>query len=105
MVRNSNPRRRKPEGISAYRLNSPVLIISSQNRQQQGSPSLTSFKESGDIEYSADTAIFLINNKEKCVDGRKVKLQILKNRFGDIGEVEMIFKPAKSIFREKKVNG
>jgi len=89
----------------ANRLNSPVLIISSQNRQQQGSPSLTSFKESGDIEYSADTAIFLINNKEKCVDGRKVKLQILKNRFGDIGEVEMIFKPAKSIFREKKVNG
>jgi len=85
----------------ANRLNSPVLIISSQNRQQQGEARLSSFKESGDIEYSADTAIFLIREKQKdSGEGRAVKLDILKNRFGDIGKVEMLFKPAKSIFRE-----
>ncbi|OQA61579.1 MAG: Replicative DNA helicase [Candidatus Atribacteria bacterium ADurb.Bin276] len=86
----------------ANRLSSPVLIISSQNRLKQGEASLISFKESGDIEYSADTAIFLIHeDKKDGVESRAVLLDIKKNRFGDIGKVEMIFKPAKSIFKEK----
>ncbi len=86
----------------ANRLNSPTLIISSQNRPKQGEASLTSFKESGDIEYSADTAIFLIHEEQKDdTDARAVKLDIKKNRFGDTGKVEMTFKPAKSIFKEK----
>ena len=47
----------------ANRLHSPILVISSQNRGGQGSGDLTSFKESGDLEYSADSALLLVKGK------------------------------------------
>jgi len=84
------------------RLESPVLIISSQNRPGQGEASLTSLKESGDLEYSADSAIFLVKSKKREAEepARAIDLVIRKNRYGDIGKVELIFKPEIGTFRE-----
>lgn len=84
------------------RLESPVLIISSQNRGGQGEARLTSLKESGDLEYSADTAIFLVKSGKREAEepARAIDLVIRKNRYGDIGKVELIFRPDFGTFRE-----
>ncbi|WP_143116583.1 DnaB-like helicase C-terminal domain-containing protein [Neomoorella thermoacetica] len=86
----------------ALRLNSPVLVISSQNRPGQGSASLVSLKESGDLEYSADTASFLVASQKRPAvpPARAVDLVIEKNRYGDKGRVELIFRPDIGSFRE-----
>lgn len=87
----------------ALRLNSPVLVISSQNRPGQGSASLVSLKESGDLEYSADTALFLVEAQKRAATppARAVDLVLEKNRYGDKGRVELIFKPDVGVFREE----
>jgi len=79
----------------ATRLDSPVLAISSQNRGGQGTANLTSLKESGDLEYSADTALFLeANEKRPAVPpNRAIDLKIKKNRYGDLGAVALLFQP------------
>jgi replicative DNA helicase len=84
------------------RLESPVLVISSQNRQGQGEANLTSLKESGDLEYSADSIMFLTKSSKRKVEEplRAVNLVVRKNRYGDIGKVELIFKPNVGVFRE-----
>ena len=91
----------------ALRIDSPVLVISSQNRPGQGSASLVSLKESGDLEYSADTALFLVEAQKRAATppARAVDLVIPKTRFGDRGKVELIFKPDIGVFREEARNG
>jgi replicative DNA helicase len=90
----------------ANRLHSPVLVISSQNRGGQGSGNLTSFKESGDLEYSADSALLLIKGEgNPTPPARPVSLKIAKNRFGDIGEIKLIFRPEIGKFGEVEHNG
>lgn len=86
----------------ALRLKNPVLAISSQNRPGQGGASLTSLKESGDLEYSADTAMFLIqaDDREVTPPLRAVDLVVAKNRFGDVGKVPLIFRPEVGSMRE-----
>ncbi|MDE5583625.1 MAG: toprim domain-containing protein [Ruminococcus sp.] len=75
----------------------PVIAISSFNRENYNSPvNLTSFKESGAIEYSSDVLIGLqlqgIGNsnfdvtKEKAKVPREIELVILKNRNGQTGK-------------------
>lgn len=86
----------------ALRLDSPILVISSQNRSGQGSASLVSLKESGDLEYSADSAIFLTTPTQRTAfpPNRPVDIKIEKNRYGDKGVIEMIFKPHMGSFKE-----
>lgn len=86
----------------AFRLDSPLLVISSQNRSGQGDASLTSLKESGDLEYSADSAWFLVASKDRPATppARAVDLALEKNRYGDKGRVELIFKPDVGTFAE-----
>lgn len=75
----------------------PVIAISSFNRENYSSPvNLSSFKESGAIEYSSDVLIGLqlkgTGNssfdvtKAKAKDPREVELVILKNRNGQTGK-------------------
>jgi replicative DNA helicase len=87
----------------------PVLAISSQNRaggdygRNAGSvPNLDSLKESGDLEYAADTAMFLCPEPDVKVTApaRAMKLVVLKNRFGGIGSVPLIFRPDTGVYRE-----
>jgi replicative DNA helicase len=88
----------------SLRLNSPVLAISSQNRPGQGKANLSSLKESGDLEYSADSAMFLVEAEERHVGPgcRPVDLVLAKNRFGDRGQVSLVFKPAVGVLHEEE---
>jgi replicative DNA helicase len=87
----------------SLRLKSPVLVISSQNRMGQGTSRLSSLKESGDLEYDADSALFLTKSEERMGTGsvRMVDLHIEKNRYGDKGRVDLVFRPEFGLFREE----
>jgi replicative DNA helicase len=92
----------------ANRTGGAVLAISSQNRsggdygKGVGAANLDSLKESGDLEYSADTAMFLTSDGEgkATAPARAMKLVVLKNRFGATGAVSLIFRPDLGIYRE-----
>jgi replicative DNA helicase len=93
----------------ALRLRSPVLALASQNRSAgnygngKGTAALDSLKESGDLEYAADVVLFLTEAQERLASppARAVDLTIAKNRHGDIGKVELIFRPDLSTMREE----
>jgi replicative DNA helicase len=79
------------------------VLISSQNRQREGSAKLVSLKESGDLEYAADTVVFLVENNERRAmpPTRAVDLMIEKNRFGDKRRVPLVYRPDLGTFREE----
>jgi replicative DNA helicase len=93
----------------ALQLHSPVLALASQNRAQghygngKGVAALDSLKESGDLEYAADVVLFLTEAQERLASppARAVDLTVAKNRHGDIGKVELIFRPDLSTMREE----
>jgi replicative DNA helicase len=92
----------------AMRLNSPVLVLASQNRAQGdygaggGAAALDSLKESGDLEYQADAVLFLTEAKKRVAmpPARAVDLTLAKHRQGDTGKVELIFRPDVGTLRE-----
>jgi replicative DNA helicase len=92
----------------AMQLDSPILAIAAQNRQQgdygdgTGTASLDSLKESGDIEYICDVAMFLLGSKPQisAPNTRCLQLIVKKNRDGEIGKVPLIFRPNWSQFSE-----
>jgi replicative DNA helicase len=94
-------------------LRSPVLAIASQSRKagnyggddaqenETGSARMDSLKESGDLEYSADAVAFLtppISNPDRASrtvePNRAVELTVAKNRHGETGRVELVFRQA-----------
>jgi replicative DNA helicase len=86
-----------------------VLALASQNRAAGqygnggGSAALDSLKESGDAEYSCDTALFLTPaEKRQAASGCKaLDLVISKNRHGPSGQaIPLVFRPDHGIFRE-----
>lgn len=93
----------------ATRLDCPVLAISSQNRAEgnygtgRGSASLTSLKESGDLEYAADSVSFLHKSEQRMTTppAIAVDLTVSKNRFGPEGSVHLIFRGNVGAFREE----
>ena len=76
-----------------------MIVISSENRAGYGKKNLDVFKESGDIEYSADIAGILASSRE---EGRKreVTLHIVKQRNGERASIKYTFIPALSVFIE-----
>jgi replicative DNA helicase len=90
------------------RLNSPVLALASQNRaggkyaEGGGASGLDSLKESGGLEYGADAVMFLVPSerpvKPPC---RSVDLVIRKNRFGELGDIPLVFRPEIGLLREE----
>jgi len=98
-------------------LKSPVLVISSMNRgaYKKGKdgisrPSMTSLKESGGIEYSADVVICLWKDKKESetltrdlsMTTDRIEALILKNRNGEQNKrVKMNFTKAWSMFDEE----
>ena len=98
----------------------PLFVISSLSRASYDSPiSMSSFKESGNIEFGTDVALALdfeamYNNIDKKTgkstidlnyerrrDPRKVVLTVLKNRMGEAGtQISYDFYPDKNIFKE-----
>jgi len=97
-------------------LKSPVLVISSENREaykeSKTRPSLVALKESGGIEYSADAVLCLwrdpdeSDNMERTREaGRRsgpqtirVEARVLKNRNGELASIKLDFVPAWSFF-------
>jgi replicative DNA helicase len=93
----------------AKQLDSPVLALSSQSRaggsygRGGGEAALDSFKESGDLEYSADVALFLTEAKQRTAapPAVAVDLTIRKHRNGPTGTVELVFLPDRGLLREE----
>jgi replicative DNA helicase len=93
----------------AKQLDSPVLALSSQSRagggygRGGGETALDSFKESGDLEYSADVALFLTEPKERTAEPPAVALDLTvrKHRNGPTGMVALVFLPEKGLLREE----
>lgn len=91
----------------------PVIAISSFNRENYKSAvTMEAFKESGAVEYSADTLIGLQlagagekdfdANEAKRKDPRQVELVILKNRNGKTGDkLEYSYYPMFNLFAEQ----
>lgn len=69
----------------------PIILVSAISRQRYAEANMSSFKESGGIEYGADVAAVLSTEAErsKSHDERDVKLVVLKNRNGRRGTVSM----------------
>jgi replicative DNA helicase len=87
----------------------PILAISSQNRAQgnygagRGSAQIDSLKESGDLEYSADSVIFLHQAERTAAPPAiALDLTISKNRFGPVGVVPLIFRANLGQIREEE---
>ncbi len=93
----------------ARRLDAPVLALSSQSRvggaygRGGGEAALDSLKESGDLEYAADVALFLTAAKERTAQPplRAVDLTIGKNRHGPTGMVPLLYRPDRGWLREE----
>jgi len=99
----------------ALSLDSPVLAVSSQNRQHQGEAVLQSLEGTSDLEYSADSVSFLINVERPASQGsythpddlisksRTVSINLRKNRFGETASRMVKFLPSTGAFDEETV--
>lgn len=99
----------------ALDLSSPVLAISSQNRNMQGEPTLPSLEGTSDLEYSADSVCFLIHverpanqsgylpPEEALRKSRTVSLNLRKNHFGETGSRVIKFMPQSGSFDEESL--
>jgi replicative DNA helicase len=88
----------------ANRARCPVLMISAQNRGEQGTASLTSLRESSDLEYGADSAMFLLDDDAAMVGSGKYArtLKISKNRFGQNGlQIPLVLDGRTQVFSER----
>ena len=84
-------------------LDSPVLAISSMNRASYKSKSMAGFKESGNVEYSADTAAILYAESgfDDRTRSKSMSLNVVKNRNGETARINYRFQPEFSIFVEE----
>ncbi len=93
----------------ARELNCPVIALSqlSRNVEQRGTvdkaapPQLSDLRDSGSIEQDADVVMFLWREDNSLAtrsasDTMPVKLSIAKHRNGAIGEIDLIFKGART---------
>ena len=85
----------------ARKLNVSVLAISSQNRAGYKKKNLGVFKETGNIEYGADTASVLVPSKASDTDEyRCLDLLVMKNRNGETARIGYKFYPKTARFVE-----
>jgi replicative DNA helicase len=62
---------------------------------------MDTLKESGDLEYSADAVAFLTESEERMATApaRALTLTVAKNRHGETGAVDLIFRPDRGDMR------
>jgi replicative DNA helicase len=90
----------------AKELNVPVLALSQLSRESERRtdrrPQLSDLRDSGSIEQDSDIVLFLyregMHNQE--VDRSQTKLIVAKNRNGPIGDIDLVFIPEQTAFRE-----
>ena len=79
----------------------PVIFSSFIAREfYQGKPTLSVFKESGDIEYLIDVGMALWREEKDSGDEQYVNLSVLKNRFGRLDTKKLKFDMKKMKFEE-----
>ena len=113
----ADPRQKVDVVVSELRrigrdLDCTVLAIASINRASYGQQggTLASYKESGAVEYGADIAAVMVEDKDKdkgeenylgvMRPWKKVLLDVIKNRNGEKARVELRFFPSVSRFQE-----
>lgn len=94
----------------ARELNIPVIALSQLNRSPEdrgrdGRPRLSDLRESGAIEQDADMVAFIYRPdmykaEAKPEERNATKLIIAKQRNGSLGEIDMVFVPELTMFRE-----
>jgi replicative DNA helicase len=89
----------------AGRLDSPVIVTSSLAHfsSDQENPTLEEFRDSGQVEYSADTALVLFEPEPGILPApaRRVVLYVAKNRFGEAGRrIVLQFRPDLGVIQE-----
>ena len=83
------------------KLNVSILAICSQNRAGYKKKNLSVFKESGNIEYGADTASVLgLSKKQEEGECRCLDLSVIKNRNGETARITFKFYPKTARFVE-----
>ena len=90
----------------AKELHVPVLALSQLSRESERRtdrrPQLSDLRDSGSIEQDSDIVLFLyregMHNAE--VDRSQTKLIVAKNRNGPIGDIDLVFIPEQTAFRE-----
>lgn len=86
---------------TARALGSPVIAVSSESRAEYGKKGLKVFKESGEIEYSADLLGVMTESGDSTEkDKRLVDLHIVKNRNGERATIRLKFYLKTSNFEE-----
>jgi len=73
----------------AIELDSPVIVISSLNRDFEGKPQLRNLRQSGQIQYDANK-VLLLSTDSVSGDMRTVICNVAKNKDGGRGEVELM---------------
>jgi replicative DNA helicase len=93
------------------RLDSPVLGVASQPRSayegDKARDDLSTLKESGDLEYSADVVAVLTEDPDRQATDPAVAttLNVAKHRNGETGRVELIFRPDRGTMRPEAAHG
>ena len=92
----------------ARALRIPLVAISSESRSNYNKANMGVFKESGNIEYSADVAAVMRVNKDRTEslrnsgkEARAVDLVVVKNRNGENARIEFDFYEPYSLFVER----
>jgi len=84
-----------------------IISASQLNRSayQSEEPTLSMLKDSGELENSASKVILMYKDKESNKDSEVVgmNIEIVKNRDGFCGNVEMEYDKSKQIFKEKRL--
>lgn len=83
----------------------PVILISSLNRaansRADGKPRMSDMRDSGDIEFVADTILmFHYPEDDLMEDIRQVDIHVMKQRNGPTGIASVLFNKPKTIFEE-----
>lgn len=98
----------------ACELNIPVLVLAQLNREvdkrQVKEPQLSDINESGGIGRDSDIVMFIYATEEEMEKRRRceihqVTLKVAKNRNGRVGEINLLFSPRITKFRNLEVEG
>lgn len=83
----------------AKEFNVPVLTLCQLNRDADGNtPSLSHLRESGSIEQDADVVMAIHRNGAE--GDNKAQVIVLKQRHGEVGTIEFIWRPEATMFEE-----
>src|SRR5207245_2405578 len=98
----------------AIELNIPILILAQLNREvdkrQAKEPQLSDINESGGIGRNSDVVMFVYANEEEMEKRRnceihEVTLKVAKNRNGRIDDVQLVFSPRITKFKNSYDEG